>query len=145
MPVAALYKRAWYRGEVIAVNGNDTLVLLVDCGTSHYITKRDLRVLEQEFVKTSRKCCKGTLYGVKPTNGAVLWDIKSIMAFMKKTKDKIVYATVEDFENEYCKISLYDNISERTMIADVMTEQGLADKSDDVSSLKAILVSFFVF
>lgn len=145
MPVAALKKGKWYRGEIASVNNTGVLIDFVDYGFKHIMQLNDLRYLEKSFTLPSRKACKGSIHGVKPTNGATLWNFDAIMEFVMKTKGKTVPATIKEEKDGIYQLSLIDDIAKRSKVSDFMVERGFAEIDLNVDiNMNAILVSLSI-
>jgi len=113
MIVAALRGEGWRRGEVICCsNSEEAWISFIDYGgNKKYIAMENLRQLEEPFALLSRKCCKGSLFGVKPANGARLWSTRALTDFMGLVHGKKLYATVKKQIGDVFSLALVDDIS----------------------------------
>jgi Tudor domain len=143
MSVAVHCREKWHRGEVLAWTDDDVFVLFVDFGLREHIKMKNLRILKDDFISQPRMACKGSLHDVKPPNNEVLWDVKTIIKFIGRVKDQKIYATVQDLVDGYYKLTLIDDITNNTLFKDSMIKKGLAEASDCVGLMNAILVSKF--
>lgn len=143
MTVAVHQNGQWHRAEILYLLGNDAFIMLVDSGSRVYVKVKQLHYLEKSFALPSRKCCKGSLFGVKPKNDEDLWSSQAMVQFQSKTKGKKLSAIVKAEHDEvYELLLLIDNVSKRSKLSDFMIEQGFADVLIVDSSINAILVSF---
>lgn len=143
MTVAAYQNDQWQRAEILYLCGKDAFIMFVDSGSRAYVKIKQLHYLEKSFALPTRKCCKGSLFGVKPKNDEDLWNSQAMMQFQSKTKGKKLSAIVKAEHDEVYKLLLLtDNLSRRTKLSDFMIEQGFADVLNVDSSINAILVSF---
>lgn len=136
MPVAVLYDGSWQRAEVISVNDSDAFLHFVDAGCKKHVKISNLRYLEKTFAASPRNCYKGSLFGVKPTNGESLWSAGAIMKFMSKTKGVKLYATIKEQTDGFYQLSLVDDIVKRTRVSDHMVTSGFAEAVMDLDYSK---------
>lgn len=127
MAVAALYEGAWHRAEILKVFAWKAYVNLVDRELRTRIELDDLRYLEKSFAAPSRKCCKGSLHGVKAKSENSLWSTDAIMSFMELTKDVRLYAHAKAQNENVFELSLMST-SNKARIADVLVRNGFADE-----------------
>lgn len=142
MAVAVFNDDKWQRAEVICICGSDAFVLFVDAGYRKYIGKNKLRYLEKTFAMSARKCYKGSLIGVKPSNDEPLWSAEAMEFMSKKLKVKL-YATVKGLKDGLYQLSLYDDAVKRTKVSDYMISQKFAEEDIHADlSMNAILVNY---
>lgn len=139
MAVAVFDDDKWQRAEVIFVSGSDAFIHFIDAGYRKYVKANKLRYLEKMIAAQARLCYKGSLFGVKPSNGESLWSVDA-MKFILKAKEKKMFATVKEQKDGIYQLSLIDD--KKSRVSDLMVKKGLAEALKNLDFFKnAILVS----
>lgn len=144
MSVACPVDNLWYRAEVVKITDSDALVYFVDTGCTSYVNVTKLRYLENSFGALSRKCCKGSLFGVLPKNDA-LWQAGAIMDFMKRVDKSQVYATVRAVKDHIYELVLTSDLKDYTLISGFLVMSKYAECVAGLNhSINQVLVSLIV-
>lgn len=139
--VAVVNKAKWYRAEVLLVSDFDVLVSLIDFGCKKLVKVHNLRRLDKQFFMTSRKSCKGSLFGVIPANADKQWKPEVINAFKVITEKFNFWGTVKGKKNDIYQLSLFDNPCKRNDMCKFLIDNGFAIAHDAKPTLNAVLVS----
>lgn len=131
----------WYRVQVVYVSNDDVLAYFVDHGNKTTLKTSQLRYLEKSFAKISRKCIKANLFGVKPTNGELVWQPKTMDIIKAKTKNFKIFAKVKAYkESMYSLVLINEYLVEH--VKNLLIDEGLADvKNESEEFRNGILVS----
>lgn len=144
MSVACPAYNLWHRAEVLKIIDFDALVYFVDTGSTSYVNVTKLRYLENSFGSMSRKCCKGSLFGVKPKNDA-LWQAGAIMDFMERVNKSQVYATVRAISEQVYELVLTSDLKDYTLISGFLVLNKYAECVAGLDhSINQVLVSLIV-
>lgn len=140
--VAAWDNVKWCRAEVLFVSDFDVLVSFVDYGCKRLVKVDKVRHLEKFFVTPSRKSCKGSLFGVRPIQGAKQWSVQTKESFKAKTMHFKLWGSIKAHKDGVYELSLIDDLRKLTEISKYLIESGLADPVLGAkSTFNAVLVS----
>lgn len=132
----------WQRADVVVINENDAFVVFFDTGLKHYVKLKNIRHLVSPFNKISRKCCKGSLFGVQPKDGQKLWNTEAILWFMENSLGKRLHATVKGQNGDNFIVSLSGGSFDGKQLSESLLLQGFADQDLGIPDvINASLVS----
>lgn len=106
LPVVVFEHDSWHRAVVLCVSGTHVMADFIDSGFTKYLKKTNLRYMKECFATTSRKSCRGILYGVKPKNG-LSWCSDAVAAFKTLTKSRKMYAAFKDLDENITSLCLF--------------------------------------
>lgn len=141
MSVVAFVDNTWYRAEILCITLAGIFINLVDYGNMMYAKADQLLYLEKTFSTTSRKACRGKLFGIRPSNGTILWSSQAISKFKKKVEGVNMLAYVRALKDGVFSISLIDNLTNRNQVSKYLIAEGVADDKNIEPEFSAILVS----
>ncbi|XP_044232202.1 tudor domain-containing 6 [Thunnus albacares] len=93
-PCIALFSedRLWYRGEVIAKDGDELSILFVDYGNKSKVKATDLREMPPDLFETPPQAFLCELEGFDTSHGS--WDVGAVDELSVLTTDKLLQLTV---------------------------------------------------
>jgi hypothetical protein len=140
LPVAVFDEDKWQRAEVLCVSGPDVFLFFVDSGAKKYVKMNSLRYLAKEFTANPRACHKGSLFGVKPKDGASIWSAEATNDFRMKSKEQAMFATVKELEDGVHQLSLVTNLVSQIRMNDYLVKKGFADPDENVDGSKNLIL-----
>src|SRR5690349_2007180 len=128
MHFAAFIEDSWARVEV--VDPSLKLFKLIDHGGFKVLERSELHYLRQSSAIQSRKCVNGSLFGVKPMNGNLMWSDESTGSFKQKTNNVECYATVKTNKEGVYGLEIFKDASKTKNLAKHLIAKGLAEADE---------------